>query len=452
MADINPIGRITLNGDVVPLTTSTYIGTNGNFWQWDANLQKYVDTGEKASLRGNQGPQGVGLKNTSPVVDSNGKLVFTLIDPSADGVESTITTDTSVQGVGIDNIVEVVDPTDTNYRKLQINLIDPKNGNITEKFTTNTIVPLPEWDDDILSIEVGGNTFTSPHLQGVGIKTTGTSTIDNTGRLVLSLINPMNGESSSVTSDKSVQGIGIGQITVDAQGRLVIPFIDPRTGTAPAFPTTVTTPNVVPTASWNDTNHTLTITVGGQNYTSGSLQGDIGNTGPQGYQGIYVSSGEVSPEGELTFHLTDPSGQTTPADIEVEGRFTGPQGTLITGIEVTDNYELKFTLVDPSTGDISTYTTSEAIQPTSVNTIEPVGNNVTITGNDIAVSATNSETISHKLDNMASVFVKSTSPTAEGVTPTEAEKLGLWVDRTTGISYVYDAQNTHWIALGAVWK
>lgn len=451
MPNTDPVGRLTLNGTVIPLTTSTYIGVNGNYWVWDADLQKYVDSGYLASIRGHQGPQGMGIKHTAPVVDENGHLIFTLVDPAADGQESTITTNTSVQGVGIQSVVDIVDPSDTNYRKLQINLVDPKNGNVTSQWTHNTVIPLTSWDSDVLSIEVGGNTTESPHLQGVGINKVGSSRINDDGKLVLKLLDPKDGTETDLTSDKSVQGIGIGQISINENGQMVIPFIDPRTGAAPSSPTTVTTERIIPIFIWDDENHTLTINVGGQLYESESLQGDQGIQGIQGFQGIYVSSGEVSSIGELTFHLTDPSGQTTPADIEVEGRFTGPQGTLITGITVNNDYTITFELLDPSTGDVSSFTTEEQIQPTSVNGVEPDGNDVTLTGDDIKIDADSDMSIAEKIANMASVVVKDTAPDASGATPTPTEKLGLWVDRTTKLAYVHDADFDNWICLNAVW-
>lgn len=42
MADSNFVGRITMNGVNIPLATSPYIGTNGNWWIWDVNQQQFV--------------------------------------------------------------------------------------------------------------------------------------------------------------------------------------------------------------------------------------------------------------------------------------------------------------------------------------------------------------------------------------------------------------------------
>ena len=146
MSISQPISTLTINNEDIALAKAPYISQDGFWCVFDEGTQEYKKSSSKAAIKGNQGFQGIGIKSDKDVSvlsegSDKGKLQFTLYNPAATDDSrriSYVKTSNSVQGVGISNIVEITDPEDSNYGKLEITTTDPTSGD-TETYLTSRI-------------------------------------------------------------------------------------------------------------------------------------------------------------------------------------------------------------------------------------------------------------------------------------------------------------------------
>ena len=472
MANERNIGKITINGTSLPIVGSPYIGTNGNWWVWDTNLQIYEDSGYSAVTNGNQGVQGVGIHPSDVEVitagQDAGKIQFTLYDP-ATNTQQYIKTTNSVQGVGIGS-VSIAD------RRLHITFIDPKTGvepvGIPLPFTTSTTVipkvdrgdtsvPASDRDDRQFTLEVGGTTYTSPILQGIGVDASTDAVINNDGTLTIPLFNP--GDTTwhgDITTDKTIQGVGVSNVEISNR-QFVFTLTNPITsGTS----TITVDDNVIPVFSWGEAGtaneYKLKVNVADTDVWSPSLKGIQGDQGVS-ITGVSVDTESVNP-GTLTVTVYDPSTGHS-HDITATGRVWGPQGYQgkgISGISITSDNRITLTIHDPSDGSDTTITSPDTITAVGtgiqMSTTDATTVQSAITTNKTAIGTLSNLSTSAKTDLVSAInelyatspiHVATAAPTSSA---TDVQKRKLWVNTSTGISYIWTGNA--WLALGAVWK
>lgn len=296
------------------------------------------------------------------------------------------------------------------------------------------------------------------------------------------------GVKTTVKGEKGYQGVSISGAQVNALGKLVLNLTNPDPApTTPTPATLTTTASVVSTIEGASINADKKLVFSVINAPGTATTNKVVNTQP-----IVPTALTVNADGTLTFNYGDTSSVSTPgsvfATIDSIAFGTGAKAkTLIFTVTEPNGVQSQFevaafqdTMQGYSLGELSIYEDTsdnnvvkyqaylndpdhtaigtpepiniEAGKVNTVNEIEPETGtkNIVLTASDIPMTSdAGSESISTKLNNMATVSVKTGAPTASA---TAQEKLGLWVDRTTGLPYVWDSVNSVWITLGAVWK
>ena len=385
-------------------------------------------------------------------------------------------------------------------------------------------------DDRQFTVDVGGTVYTSPILQGVGIDNSIAPNIGNDGKLTLHLINPFDGVPSTITTDKTIQGVGVTNVVINNR-KFVFTLTNPITQGTESI---TVQDDVVPEFTWvskdkNSVNrfigngtttvyslsfvpksNSVSVTIDGtvvDNYivsndvvtfsdapASGTeiiisyvytdtsyLNTNIAGTdiesaslrGPQGYQGALITAVHVDTEsvdpGELTVTVYDPTNGTS-SNLVASGRVWGPQGYQgkgISAVSVTSDNKIVLTIHDPATGGDTTVTSADTITAVgtgikmSTTDDTTVQSAISTNADNISTNASHIGTLSNlstsaKTDIVSAINeLYATSPihiasAAPTTSATDVQKRKLWVNTSTGISYIWTG--SAWMALGAVWK